>query len=1048
MHDTCRRWFHPLGYLKPAARRQETSRRENILSGRTNCTFARLVAVFIVALATWTIGLGAAPVKAAERVVLQLRWDHQFQFAGYYAALWQGFYEQAGLDVVIRSAFEPAGKYQSVTREVAEGRAQFGTGAMDILSARDKGLPLVVVASVFQQSPVAFYAKAGTGLTSLSDLTRLRVAVKDPNGIANVELQAMLKAEGIDPALVKLQKTQGKLGLFDLAEGRADVVSGFTISAGWIARQLGIDITNLAPATYGVDFYGSAIFSNQGFVDNNPEVVRKFVAASLEGWAYALANSVKIADRIAAELPRTVPIGDKRGLNHFQIEPVKKLTLYPIIELGHTNPDRWRRMHAALKNAGVITGNFDSDRFIFDPAHDAARSQTMWLEILTYVIAGTLALAAVIILWNFALRRQVASQTAELAASEEKYRNLVEGSRQGVVIANQDHDILFCNQAVADIHGYSSPEEVMALAKSYRLAAKSERERLIQIREARFANKLTPSVFEFEGLRTNGETVPIQAVQRTLTWEGQPAIQYAIIDISAQKQALARLKESENRFRSYVDIASDWYFELDDQLRFTFISKGISAARGTPPDQLVGKTHAEALGEFAKHQTQQEYMALLDRRETVRGMLLCRERQDQDNLWARVSARPIYGDDGVFAGYRGVTSDMTDQMRAEEARRESEARLDGFFANAPIGLAIYDDQQRYLKVNEVLAEWNGLASEEHVGKALKDLFPAFKDVGDEEFQQILLTGEPQLDQEFVGTVPAHPDDNMTWLISRFPIPGPTGKPASVGSIVSDITDKKRADEEIRQLNVGLEQQVKERTAELEAAHAELLQQERLVTLGQLTATVSHELRNPLGVLRSSTYVLQSLLSGGNDAAAPILERLERNIVRCDRIIDELLDYTRIRPLVVEPIVLDDWLGAQLDEMNVPDGVEVVRELGSKGLKIDVDGETLRRAIVNLYDNAAQAMTDMDGAADCARRTLTVRTRHNGDNVDIIISDTGVGIADEVRARVFEPMFSTKGFGVGLGLPTVRQIAQQHRGTVELVANDEAPGTSAILNLPL
>ena len=112
----------------------------------------------IVFLALAAVLLPNQKPNGAEKVVLQLRWDHQFQFAGYYAALWQGYYEDAGLQVAIRSAFEPDGEFHSVTREVAEDRAHFGTGAVDILKSRDQGALLVVLASIFQRSPVAFYA--------------------------------------------------------------------------------------------------------------------------------------------------------------------------------------------------------------------------------------------------------------------------------------------------------------------------------------------------------------------------------------------------------------------------------------------------------------------------------------------------------------------------------------------------------------------------------------------------------------------------------------------------------------------------------------------------------------------------------------------------------------------------------------------------------------------------------------------------------------------------------------------------------------------------
>ena len=98
---------------------------------------------------------------AAEKVTLQLRWDHQFQFAGYYAAKWQGFYDEAGLDVLIKSAVTPEGILSAV-KEVGEGRADFGIGAADILKAKDEGAPLVLVASIFQHSAAGFYTRKET----------------------------------------------------------------------------------------------------------------------------------------------------------------------------------------------------------------------------------------------------------------------------------------------------------------------------------------------------------------------------------------------------------------------------------------------------------------------------------------------------------------------------------------------------------------------------------------------------------------------------------------------------------------------------------------------------------------------------------------------------------------------------------------------------------------------------------------------------------------------------------------------------------------------
>jgi ABC-type nitrate/sulfonate/bicarbonate transport system substrate-binding protein len=150
------------------------------------------------ALALIVASLLAQPAGAiaAERVVLQLRWDHQFQFAGYYAALWQGYYAAAGLDVEIRSAAAPNGGILKPVAEVANINADFGIGSADILVARDKGVPLVITATIFQSSDIGFVAKKTSQISSPADLIGRRLS-RIPGGLADTELKAMLWAEGI-----------------------------------------------------------------------------------------------------------------------------------------------------------------------------------------------------------------------------------------------------------------------------------------------------------------------------------------------------------------------------------------------------------------------------------------------------------------------------------------------------------------------------------------------------------------------------------------------------------------------------------------------------------------------------------------------------------------------------------------------------------------------------------------------------------------------------------------------------------------------------------
>ncbi len=211
----------------------------------------------------------------------------------------------------------------------------------------------------------------------------------------------------------------------------------------------------------------------------------------------------------------------------------------------------------------------------------------------------------------------------------------------------------------------------------------------------------------------------------------------------------------------------------------------------------------------------------------------------------------------------------------------------------------------------------------------------------------------------------------------------------------------------------------------------MLQKERLAFMGQVTATVAHELRNPLSAIRNTTYTLKEMLRDKGVAIDRPLERIERSVKRCDDIIGELLDYSRAHALHCRVLGLDDWLREVVSEQPVPAGVTIELDLAAPSARVSIDPDRFRRIIINLFDNAVQAMT---GAADKSRAPhLVIRTRGDSGGVDIAIEDNGPGIPPENLGRVFEPLFSTKSFGTGLGLPTVKQIVEQHGGEIALTS---------------
>lgn len=249
--------------------------------------------------------------------------------------------------------------------------------------------------------------------------------------------------------------------------------------------------------------------------------------------------------------------------------------------------------------------------------------------------------------------------------------------------------------------------------------------------------------------------------------------------------------------------------------------------------------------------------------------------------------------------------------------------------------------------------------------------------------------------------------------------------------------------EIEEFNRDLERRVEERTAELRAVQEELLRKERLSTLGQLTATVAHELRNPLSAIRNTAFAINTAVAEKGLVLERPLARMERGIARCDRIITDLLDYTRIHESKRVPCALDPWLHEVLDDQKLPEGITLLREFSAPDGIVSSDLERFRRVIINLVDNAAQAMLEQTDR----QRMIFVRTRIADGRFELVIEDTGPGIPADTLAKVFEPLFSTKTFGTGLGLATVKQIVDEHEGTIE-IASEVDRGTKVLIYLPL
>lgn len=297
-----------------------------------------------------------------QKVVLQLQWEHEFQFAGYYAAQWQGLYRNQGLDVEIRSAFNEDLEYNSPDQALISRAADFAIGGIETLVARGKGEKIVVLTPVFQNSPLAVFSLDSTPINTLEQLRQLRIAA-GRNEFSKAQVQAMFLAVGIDPSTIVFVDEAPTIE--NLMDGTADAIINYDISAIHRAEELGISLNALHPDDYGVNFYGDVLYTTEDVIERDPELVRRFVQASLDGWRYALNNKETIADRISAELPRyRYVVNDIFGYNRLFAERIDDYMLFPLVPLGYNQIERWQTAYLLLNQLGYIDETFNVDELL------------------------------------------------------------------------------------------------------------------------------------------------------------------------------------------------------------------------------------------------------------------------------------------------------------------------------------------------------------------------------------------------------------------------------------------------------------------------------------------------------------------------------------------------------------------------------------------------------------------------------------------------------------------------------------------------------------
>lgn len=364
----------------------------------------------------------SSPVHALDKVHLQLKHTHQFQFAGYYAALEKGYYRDVGLDVRI-SEGKDGGEPE---RRVIDGSADYGVGSSSILLARHAGKPLVVLGVVLQHSPYVLLVRKRDDSPDIADIRGKRVMIgslTDELTQAD-ELIAYLKKEGIPvSSLVRVEHTYN---IDDLVKGKVDAMSAYVTNEPDYLDRLGFLYDIYSPRAAGIDFYGDNLFTSEKELKSNPERVKAFRAASMKGWAYAMANHEEIADLILSKYTRR---NDRQHLL-FEARQMVPLVQPVLVEIGYMNPDRWRHIANIYAELGMLPKNVSFDGFLYKT--DPVSGNLAWLYRVLIVATALLIGGAVVHVSLLARERRRAEET--IRKGEQRFRTMFEEAPMGIAL--------------------------------------------------------------------------------------------------------------------------------------------------------------------------------------------------------------------------------------------------------------------------------------------------------------------------------------------------------------------------------------------------------------------------------------------------------------------------------------------------------------------------------------------------------------------------------------------------------------------------------------
>lgn len=971
-------------------------------------TCRRILAVLCCHIALTSV----PPALALEKATVQLKWLHHFQFAGYYAAQEKGFYREAGLDVTLLEG----GPSTEVEKEVAEGRADFGVGTAALMLDCARGKDFIVLGQIFQHSPAVFLTPRSSGIRSIDDMAGRKFMYSNQHG----DILALLKQHGINEN--GITKVPHKGDPLDLLNGKAEVMIAYSFNEPFVLEQRGEPYLLFSPFSHGFDFYGDNFFTTRQLIDNHPKFVQAFREATLRGWRYALANKSEIADLILAKYSKE---RSKEWLM-FEANQVEALIQPALVELGYQSPSRWQNISETFVGLGMLPREFDPAAIVYNPA-----PQNNYRLLLGIILVSS-SIIAVLTYLNVKFQRLNSRLCAEvkertqaedaLAASERKYAGILDLMPDMIgITCRADGSFLEVNKGFETWTGWTREEAIGRTSVELGLWEGSVRARAIEM------VKEDGCLRNFEFVLTTRSGAKRHALMYLvpIVLGGTEKLCFMVRDITERKALELRREEDQRFLQTILDSIHDLVFYKDINSIYLGCNDAYASRYiGVPKERIIGRTDIDFVPDpdlVRKYVESDRKVMESGRSQQIKNRITM---ADGQKISVEVLKTPFYDASGQVSGVIGVARDMTQHQRAlDSITREKETA------------------QRYLDIAGVM-----FCALNRAGEII---------LMNKKGSQILGYGEGELlgRNWFDACLPLAVREEVKGVFAL----QLSGDLASVEFYENAIIDRNGRERMIAFHNTLMHDEEGvcgvlfsgEDVTDQRMLQEERHKNQKLESLGVLAGGIAHDFNNILAAIMGNISFAKLDMDEAQDAYIP-LTRAEKAAQRAADLARQLLVFSKggqpVKRVASLENIIHEAVSLALSGTNVKGLIDIPAPLEAAR----VDEGQINQSFHNIIINAVHAMPG-GGSLTVHGENVTLNREnmlglHAGNYVKLSFTDEGCGISEADQEKVFDPYFTTKAGGTGLGLASTHAIIHKHDGQVK-VASIVGKGTTFTIYLP-